>query len=388
MRMMSAMILTLLITLFISDTASADLAVDELGWVVVCEVMDSEADAEGLAEELGDLFVQYTGYLWIPDWASLSGYRGWLVYLGPFETSDYASQVACFILWKYPDTYAIHVSGEEGRNTVPPTPVDFSDFTGLMPPSPGFTLMDEIPSDWEIDWVSQDVQWREESRQVTKTLIKLPGWSVGEWMDDYIGTIEYRAIRESSEDQGEYFEKVSQFIRESAENLGISVFESPGEYILIHKIPSWGIQEDIDFWVALTGDTLEYGYRVRFSYGEIPYEWPFIPEEAHASAIPVQIHSYEEALDFLIEKLSEDSVYRSSFPEGLSFSPEYIGNIPEDVYRDYYDIAIREVHRSGGLGDPNTAPIVDRFRIYDRGEIIWFKPVIGMFVLYEEILIR
>jgi hypothetical protein len=260
---MSAMILTLFVTLYISDTASGDSNADEFGWVVVCEVLDDEADAERLSEELGSLFGQYTGYLWIPDWASLSGYRGWLVYLGPFETSDFASQVACFILWKYPDTYAINVNGEEGRNTVHPTPADFSDFAGLAPPLSSFNLR-----------------------------------------------------------------------------------------------------------------------------GEMPYEWPFLPQEAHESAVPVLVHSYEEALDFLIDKLSEDGIYGSSFPEGLSFGLAYMDNFPEDVYRDYYDIAIREVHGPGGSGDPNTAPIVDRFRIYDRGEIIWFQPVIGMFVPYGEILGR
>ena len=77
MRIMSAVILTLLITLYTSDTVFGDLYTDEFGWVVVCEVLDDETDAEMLAEELGSLFAQYTGYLWIPDWASLSGYRGW-----------------------------------------------------------------------------------------------------------------------------------------------------------------------------------------------------------------------------------------------------------------------------------------------------------------------
>ncbi len=383
------MFLILLMTLSLTSQVTKDLDVSEgLGWVIVCEVLDDEADAERLAEELHSLFVQYTGYLWIPDWASLSGYRGWLVFLGPFETSDYAAQVACFILWKYPDTYAIHVSGEEERNTVPPTPVDFSDFTGLVPPSHGFMLMGEMPSEWEIDWISQDIRWGEELKQVTKTLVRLPGWSTEEWMDAYVGTIEYRAIRESLEDSRGNFEKVSQFMRESAEQIGISVFESPGEYILVHKLPDRSRQGDLDFWVALTDETLEFGYRVRSTYGEMPYEWPFIPEEAHSSAIPVLIHSYEEALDFLIEKLSEDGLYGSSFPEGLSFGLEYMDNFPEDVYRDYYDIVIREVHRPGGPGDPNTAPVIARFRIYDRGEIIWFEPVIGMFVPYVEILSR
>ncbi|MCD4707210.1 MAG: hypothetical protein K8S62_05670 [Candidatus Sabulitectum sp.] len=388
MRIMSAMILTLLCVLCISDTVSGDLNTEEFGWIVVCEVLADETDAERLAEELGDLFVQYTGYLWIPDWASLSGYRGWQVFLGPFETSDYAAQVACFILWKYPDTYAIHVSSEEGKNTASPTPVDFSDFTGLMPPSDGFTLMGESPSDWKISWVSRDILWREELQEATKTLIKLPGWSVEHWMDCQIGTIEYRAVRESLEDPGNRYEQVSQFLRESANRIGISILESPGEFILIHKLPDRGRRSDLDFWVALTEETLEYGYRVRSTYGEMPYEWPFIPEEAHASAIPVLIHSYDEALDFLLERLIEDSVYRSSFPEDLSFGLEYLDNFPEDVYRDYYDIAIREVHRPGGPGDPNTAPIVDRFRIYHRGEIIWFKPAIGMFLPYEDILNR
>ncbi len=388
MRIMSAMILVLIVTLYVSDAAFGDSDTDELGWVVVCEVLDDEADAEILAEELASLFGQYSGFLWIPDWASLSGYRGWLVYLGPFETSDFASQVACSILWKYPDTYAINVSGEEGKSAVPPTTADFSDFTGLAPPLSSFNLRGEMPSDWEISWVSQDVQWGEESRQTTKTLLSLPGWSVEDWIDDYIGTIEYRAVRESLENPRGDFERVSQFVRESAEHLGISVFESSGEYILVHKIPDWGIQEDKDFWVALTGETLEYGYRVRLSYGEMPYGWPFLPQEAHGSAVPVLVHSYEEALDFLIDKLSEDRIYGSSFPEGFSFNLAYMDNFPEDVYRDYYDIAIREVHGPGGPGDPNTAPIVDIFRIYDRGEIIWFQPVTGMFVPYDDILDR
>jgi len=90
----------------------------------------------------------------------------------------------------------------------------------------------------------------------------------------------------------------------------------------------------------------------------------------------------------LLYQATEDGIYNSSFPEGLSFSLAYLDNFPEDVYRDYYDVAIREIHRSGGPGDPNTAPIVDRFRIYDRGEIIWFNPVIGMFVPYAGILDR
>ena len=44
---------------------------------------------------------------------------------------------------------------------------------------------------------SMSVRRRGELSQVTKILIILPGWSIEEWMDDYTGTIEYRAVRET-----------------------------------------------------------------------------------------------------------------------------------------------------------------------------------------------
>lgn len=378
------MILSFLITISLFLAGNSD----ELGWVVTCEVTDSETDASRLADELNCLTSYEVDYLWIPDWASLLGYRGWLVYIGPFNISEDASQAACHWLWKFPDTYAIHVSRDGERQVFQPTPQTLSDLTGLKPPSPGYYGVELIPHGWQTESFFPKLEDVEEWQQPVQIFTSLPEWRIERWEDLYIGAVELRAWRES-EDFSEIYERASEYLQESAEQIGACVIDSPGCYTLVHRLPDPTDREsDLDFWIALKNDTLEYGYRVRSFYGEMIYSWPYIPGEAHTSAIPVEVHTYDEALSFLIERLSEDNIYRAAFPEGVSFNREYMDNMPEDAYRDYYDIAIREVHEPGGRGDPNTAPIIDRFRIYNRGEIIWWQPYMGIYMPYEEKLNR
>ncbi|MCD4702592.1 MAG: hypothetical protein K8S24_12130 [Candidatus Aegiribacteria sp.] len=76
------------------------LALEDTGnpmWVNACEVVTNEAEAEALLDELAACGFGYTGYLWIPDSNSLSGFEGWLVYNGPFDSAEDASISACYL---------------------------------------------------------------------------------------------------------------------------------------------------------------------------------------------------------------------------------------------------------------------------------------------------
>ncbi len=97
-------------TLLIESEA---LCVDLLspGWLAACSVVRNEDDAViGSAEIMARTGLQ-TGYLWIPDWQSLSGSDGWLVYAIPsMETEGSLEDGFAALLELYPDTYFIWVS--------------------------------------------------------------------------------------------------------------------------------------------------------------------------------------------------------------------------------------------------------------------------------------
>ena len=363
------------------------LALDDTGspvWVNACEVVTNEADAETLLVELVACGYDHANYLWIPNWNSLSGYEGWLVYTGPFDSEEDASIAACCLLWKYPDIYSILISDDPVRMTALPAPENLADLTGLIPPTQDFTHQSTVPESWGTEWKihGSGEEW-EQPVQITSTP---PGWIIDEWEDIYVGTLELRGFTEPFDAAGDY-ERVSAFIREGALELNVNVIESPGEYILLHSLPEPGDRRgDIDFWVAVQNGTLEYGLSARSFYGEMPYSWLNIPEEARESFIPKVADSPQEAIGYLLERLHEDGVYDASTIENISFSLEYLDGLSEDSWRDYYDIAVREWHRPGGEGDPVTAPVLDRFRVYSRGgEILWWNPVIGTLLPYSEL---
>ncbi|MCK4504101.1 MAG: hypothetical protein KAW14_00675 [Candidatus Aegiribacteria sp.] len=354
------------------------------GWVNACGVVTDQADAETLLIEFAACGYDHAGHLWIPDWNSLSGYEGWLVYTGPYDSAEDASIAACRLLWKYPDIYSILVSDDPVRMTASPAPGNLADLTGLMPPTQNFMHQSTVPESWGTEWKTHG-SGEEWELPVQITSIP-PGWIIDEWEDIYAGTIELRGFAEPFDATGEY-ERVSAFIREGALVLDVSVIESPGEYILLHSLPDPDDRRgDMDFWVAVRSGTLEYGLRVRSFYGEMSNSWMNIPEEARESFIPRAVDSRQEAIGYLLERLLEDGVYGADTIENISFGFEYLDGFPESAWRDYYDIAIREVHRPGGEGDPNTAPILDRFRVYSRGgEILWWNPVFGSLLPYSEL---
>lgn len=102
-------------------TECIEVFTEPLGWGISCEATEDAGSAEmhsvTLAQELGI----ETGYLWIPDWSSLSEYEGWLVYAGPFlwlEDPEF-KKIAEEIRVLYPEAYLIYVGSEPERTTMP-----------------------------------------------------------------------------------------------------------------------------------------------------------------------------------------------------------------------------------------------------------------------------
>ena len=368
--------------------APGDQQVEDLGWVVACEVFENQSAASEAAAVLAILTNTETGVLWIPDWPTLSGYNGWLVYLGPFVDETIAAEAACLLLWKYPDIYAINVGTTGGRATAPPEVLEFGDVLGLVPPSPGYYGIDEEPEGFVIEYFTPDAVEVDEWELPMLVTTRLLGWEIEKWVDLYNGTVELRARRILDDDQDPImiYVRDAEFLKESAYMAGAAIVEEEGLYTLLHRYPDEQHRKgDCDFWVALTDYGLEYGYRVRAFYGQMIYSWPFLAESAHEDlAIPVLIESWQDAVDYLTPILKEDGMYAPPFPENIRFIETRLDSLPEDAYRDYYDITISELHNAESSTTENNEPIRWSFRVYSRGEIIVYHPEIGIFIHYED----
>jgi len=277
---------------------------------------------------------------------------------------------------------------DTGLLTTQPEVLEFHDILGLIPPSPGYYGIDEEPEGFLIEYFTPDVGEVEEWEQPMLITTRLPGWEIEKWVDLYNGTVELRARRilDDAQDPIEIYARDAEFLKESAYMAGAAIVEEEGLYTLLHRYPDEQHRKgDCDFWIALTDDGLEYGYRTRAFYGEMIYSWPFLPEQAHEDlAIPVLIESWRDAVDYLILILKEDAMYDPPFPENYTVIETSLDNLPEEAYRDYYDITISDSHNAELTITPDNEPIRWSFRVYRRGEIIVWHPEIGIFIHYND----
>jgi hypothetical protein len=89
----------------------------------------------------------------------------------------------------------------------------------------------------------------------------------------------------------------------------------------------------------------------------------------------------KQALDTLEEQIKKDKLYDNR----LTFSCLLF--ITEETTENYFDFAVHEKHGGECQGDPNTSPIVDRFRINRiTKEIQWYDVVEDGFVPYGTML--
>jgi hypothetical protein len=355
------------------------------GWVNPCMEFSEEAAASEFLSELGTLGFSCCGYLWAPDWASLSEFSGWLVYNGPFNRSEDAATAACRLLWKFPDTRSVLVSHEPGVSEVNPVPEDLTDLAGLIPPTQDFMHQSPVPEEWDTRW-STEGKGEEWERPLLITSSP-PGWIVEEWEDIYAGTVELRAVF-STHDPADRFEELRELLRSAAVRIDAELVEDNGEYVLLHGLPNPGDRQgDWDFWACTVDEGLEYGMRVRSFYGEPVYCWENIPASARSTPLPVTADDWLAAGNQLMERIRTDSVYDPMTLGSVSFSLSYMDGLDDDAWRDYFDLTLREVHRPGGSGDPETSPVLDRFRVYARGnEILWWHPVYGEYLPFDELM--
>ncbi len=92
-------------------------------------------------------------------------------------------------------------------------------------------------------------------------------------------------------------------------------------------------------------------------------------------------------VDCLLDSLQYNSIYPDPFPEDVLIMLEDEDTstcIDSDDH--YFDFVLRENHKPGGPGDPNTSPVIDRFRVYSDGTILWFSPLPGMYIAWEDFL--
>jgi hypothetical protein len=89
----------------------------------------------------------------------------------------------------------------------------------------------------------------------------------------------------------------------------------------------------------------------------------------------------KQALDILVSQIQKDKLYDSwTSMSCLSF-------VTEEKTKNHFDFAIHEKHGGQCPGDPNTYPVVDRFRVScTTKEIYWYEPAEGNFLPYKEVL--
>ena len=96
-------------------------------------------------------------------------------------------------------------------------------------------------------------------------------------------------------------------------------------------------------------------------------------------------HSLSEdaALSLLLRTLKHDRVY------ARRISLDCVTFVTEEKTDAYFQFVLRENHTAPCGGDPETSPVVDRYRIYRAsGKIEWLEPVEGNWQRYKPAQIR
>lgn len=75
-----------------------------------------------------------------------------------------------------------------------------------------------------------------------------------------------------------------------------------------------------------------------------------------------------EAISLLMQKIEKTEVYESWT------KIECLNLITESETTTFYDFSIHEKHSESCPGDPETSPVVDRFRVFKQGQkILWYN---------------
>ena len=93
--------------------------------------------------------------------------------------------------------------------------------------------------------------------------------------------------------------------------------------------------------------------------------------------------SEDAALSLLLRTLKHDRVY------ARRISLDCVTFVTEEKTDAYFQFVLRENHTAPCGGDPETSPVVDRYRIYRAsGKIEWLEPVGNNWQRYNPAQIR
>jgi hypothetical protein len=115
-----------------------------------------------------------------------------------------------------------------------------------------------------------------------------------------------------------------------------------------------------------------------------------------ASEAPAAAFDETRALDMLETRLAADHVYADA--QCLQYAAETDAEPaaadaaaspsattePDASASAAIDVAVREKHGDGCPGDPQTAPVRDRYRVERSGAILWYDAAEGDFVGYAQ----
>ncbi|MCK5115509.1 MAG: hypothetical protein KAR44_02850 [Candidatus Aegiribacteria sp.] len=95
---------------------------------------------------------------------------------------------------------------------------------------------------------------------------------------------------------------------------------------------------------------------------------------------------HAHAITYLSDCLRLDEAYEDGVLETVSFMIEWLDDLPDSTVRDYTDIAIRELFDPGEPVADDSLPLLDRFRVYKDGRILYSSPIQGFLIPYEDFL--
>jgi len=93
-----------------------------------------------------------------------------------------------------------------------------------------------------------------------------------------------------------------------------------------------------------------------------------------------------QAIGYLSNCLTYDEAYEDGVLDAVYFMIEWLDDFPDSTIRDYTDIALREIPYPGWTGTVDSLPLLDRFRVYADGRILYSSPIFGFLVPYEDFL--
>ncbi|MEN8208685.1 MAG: hypothetical protein ABFR50_05470 [Candidatus Fermentibacteria bacterium] len=95
---------------------------------------------------------------------------------------------------------------------------------------------------------------------------------------------------------------------------------------------------------------------------------------------------HNQAVIYLSDCLRVDEAYEDGVLESVCFTIEWMDELPDSTERDYTDITIRELFDPGVSIADDSMPLLDRFRVYTDGLILYFSSIPGFYIPYEDFL--